>query len=115
MQFFYNILFCLYPLVLIFLIDKHFHIMDIQTQQFDLDLGLIINKSYVYTIIYLAVAIPLVVVYIYLSLVPAINQEFTEIVSIVSKGIDLLLTGLVLICCGSQLFILNRDKRKVVG
>ncbi|WP_334331786.1 hypothetical protein [Companilactobacillus sp. HBUAS59544] len=115
MQFFYNILFCFYPLVLIFLIDKHFHIMDVQTQQFDLDLGLIISKSYVYTIIYLAVAIPLIVIFIYLSLSPAINQELTEIVAIVSKGIDILLTGLVFVLCGSQLMILNRDKRKVIG
>jgi len=112
MQLLYNMLLGFYPLGLIYLIDRHFHVMDMKTQKYNLDLNLIFNKSYVYTVIYLVIIIPIIVVYLYFSL--NMMRDLEDTVLIVLSGIDILLTGLVLIFCGSQLMILNHDIKKLV-
>lgn len=112
MQLLYTLFLGFYPLGLIYLIDRHFHVMDMKTQKFNLDLNLIFNKSYVYTVIYLVIIIPIIVVYLYFSL--NTMRDMWNTVLIVLSGIDVLLTGLVLIFCGSQLMILNRDIKKLI-
>ncbi|HIY91924.1 hypothetical protein [Companilactobacillus sp. HBUAS56275] len=112
MSLLYTLFLILYPLVLICLIDRHFHVMDMKTQKFDLDLNLIISKSYVYTVVYLVIIIPIIFVYFYFSL--GLMKDMWSTVLIVLKGVDVLLTGLILIFCGSQLLIFNRSIKKLI-
>lgn len=108
----YILLLGLYPLGLIYLIDRHFHNIDIKTQNYNLDLNLVINKSYVYVVVYLLIVIPIIVVYLYFSL--NVMRNMWGISFFVLKGIDILLTGLVVIFCGSQRMILNRDIKRLI-
>jgi len=114
MHILYTLLFCLYPLLLIVLIDKHFHMMDMKTQKFDLDLNLIFHKSYVYTIICLAVIIPLIVAGTYLNLSAIPTFDIWYLILTISRGIDLALTICVIFFCVSQIIISNREVKKLL-